>query len=76
LALEGLDVRPGEQCLLAETDQEFVEATQRALDDAELRVALASRARQWALANLGWDRAVAAFEDLYRRLGWQHEPAA
>lgn len=76
LAVEGLNVRPGEQCLLAETDQEFVEAVQRLLSDADLRASLAARARTWALANLGWDRAVDAFEDLYQRLERRHEPAA
>jgi glycosyltransferase involved in cell wall biosynthesis len=75
LAVEGLNVTPGEQCLVAETDAEFVEAIQRLLVDPDTRGALARSARQWALANLGWERAVAAFEDMYARLARQHEPA-
>jgi glycosyltransferase involved in cell wall biosynthesis len=67
-ALEGLAVAPGAQCLVAETDQEFVDAIQRLLSDADVRAGLASRAREWALANLGWDRAIDAFDSLYERL--------
>jgi glycosyltransferase involved in cell wall biosynthesis len=68
LAVEGLDVTDGEQCILADSDQECVAAIQRLLGDAELRAAVATRARRWALANLRWERTVADYEALYARL--------
>jgi glycosyltransferase involved in cell wall biosynthesis len=68
LAIEGLDLVDGEQVVVAETDEEFCEATVRLLAEPERRAALAGRARAWACANLGWGRSVAAYEGLYERL--------
>ena len=68
LAIEGLDVKPGEQVILAETDQQFGEAITELLQDPDKRSSLASRARLWACANLGWERSVAAYEELYSTL--------
>jgi len=68
LAAEGLAIRNGEELLVASTEHEFVEAIVRLLGAASERVALATRARSWALSNLGWDTAVRAYETLYDRL--------
>ncbi len=67
-AVEGLDLRDGDQVLLAETDQQFCDAVVRLLRDPQQRAALATRARAWACANLDWDRSVAAYEALYASL--------
>lgn len=67
-ALEGLSVVDGEHALVAETDGEFADAIGRLLEDGELRVALAHRARQWACANVRWERSIEAYEALYGRL--------
>jgi len=67
-ALEGLDVVDGEHALVAETDAEFADAIGRLLADRELRVALAGRARQWACANVRWERSIELYEALYDRL--------
>ena len=67
-ALEGLGVVDGEHALIAETDVEFADAIGRLLADRELRVALAGRARQWAWANVRWERSIEAYEALYDRL--------
>ena len=75
LAVEGLDVTDGEHCVLADGDQEYVDAMERLLLDPDRRAALAVSARRWALANLGWERSVAAFEDLYHRLTRHRGPA-
>jgi glycosyltransferase involved in cell wall biosynthesis len=68
LAVEGLDVRPGEQVILAETDQQFGDAIIELLRHPAERNSLASRAREWASTNLGWERSVAAYEELYSTL--------
>lgn len=68
LAVEGLDVRAGEQLELAESDAGLREAMARLLDDPEGRAALGARAHAWARANLSWDAVVAAYERLYASL--------
>ena len=76
-ALEGLDVVDHEHVLVAETDAEFADAIGRLLGNWELRVALAGRARQWACANVGWERSIDSYEALYDRLLAQDQsPAA
>lgn len=68
LAVAGLDVMDGEQVLLAETDEQFAAAAARLLKNQEERGALASRARAWACEHLGWEKPIAAYEDLYEQL--------
>ena len=68
LAAEGLAIRSGEELVVASTEREFAEAIVRLLGAASERVALATRARSWAVSNLGWDTAVGAYETLYDRL--------
>jgi polysaccharide biosynthesis protein PslH len=68
LAVEGIDARPGEQFLLAETDDDLVDALAALVGDSELRRAFAQRARAWAEQNLGWEREATAFERLYETL--------
>jgi glycosyltransferase involved in cell wall biosynthesis len=67
-AVEGLSVVHGDQLYLAETDDGFVRAIVELLDAPERRRRLASRARAWACAHLGWDASVAEYEALYSRL--------
>ena len=67
-ALEGLDVTDGQEVLVAEDDDAFVEAVSSLLADEERRVALAQRARRWAESALGWEPSVAAYEALYGEL--------
>jgi glycosyltransferase involved in cell wall biosynthesis len=68
LALEGLKVKDGDQVRIGRTDEELVQATLDLLRHPERRVALGLRARAWAVAELGWERPVAAFERLYESL--------
>ncbi len=64
-AIEGVDAVPGEHYLVASTEDEIVAATSALLADATRRRELARRARDWACANLTWDRPVGEFERLY-----------
>lgn len=68
LAVEGLDVMDGKHVLLAESDREFSEAIVQLLLDPAKRVSLAVSARAWACANLGWEGAIRAYENLYDSL--------
>ena len=68
LAAAGLDLRDGQELLLAETDAEFADAIARLAGDEALREALGAAARDWAVRNLSWDSRVARYEALYSRL--------
>jgi polysaccharide biosynthesis protein PslH len=68
LAAQGLQPENGEQIMLAETDEQFVEAIVQLLGAPARRAALAARARAWACANLGEGMAIAAYEALYQQL--------
>lgn len=77
LALEGLKVEDGDQVRIGRTDEELVQATLDLLRHPDRRAALGRRARTWAIAELGWERPVAAFERLYESLlaKWPQAPA-
>jgi glycosyltransferase involved in cell wall biosynthesis len=68
LAAAGLDVRDGEQILLANTDDQFADAIERLLTEPQRRTEIGGRAREWAIANLGWESRRDRYEALYRRL--------
>ena len=68
LAVEGLDVVPGEQLEVAADARDFGAALERLLRDESRRRELAGRARAWACERLGWDRAVERYERLYAEL--------
>jgi polysaccharide biosynthesis protein PslH len=68
LALEGIRVTPGEEVLLAGTDEEFADAIAALLTDPGRRALLGRQARRWAEGHLRWDRAIAAYETLYEHL--------
>ena len=64
-ALAGIDAVPGEHLLVAETDEEFIDAIASLIVDRTRRVTLGREAHQWARENLSWDRSAADFERLY-----------
>jgi glycosyltransferase involved in cell wall biosynthesis len=67
-AAAGLEVRSGDQLVLAESDEQFVEAIASLLIDAEARRSLGGRAREWALQNLTWEARAGQYERMYRSL--------
>ena len=68
LAVEGLDVTSGDQLEVAADAAAFTAALERLLANGEERRALAGRAREWARGELGWNRVVARYEQLYSEL--------
>jgi glycosyltransferase involved in cell wall biosynthesis len=76
LALEGLDVRDGEQVLIAETDEEFADAIVGLLENVDRRRALARSARRWAEKHLDADQQVEAYEALYSSIANGRRPSS
>jgi glycosyltransferase involved in cell wall biosynthesis len=68
-AAEGVDARGGEHLVVADGEEALVEEIVRLLQNRAERRRLAEGARRWAEAHLGWDRGVAAFEQLYGDVG-------
>jgi len=68
LAAQGLDLMDGEQVSIAQSDREFAERIIHLLEHPQERASLAARARDWACANLGWDRNIKSYEALWERL--------
>ena len=68
LALEGLTVEDGDQLRIGRSDGELAQAAVELLRDPDRRRALGQRARGWAVATLGWEGPVTAFERLYASL--------
>jgi glycosyltransferase involved in cell wall biosynthesis len=67
-AIEGFDLKDGREVVIAETDEEFANGILRLFADQDERVALGSRARAWAEANLGWARTIDGYDGLYSEL--------
>jgi polysaccharide biosynthesis protein PslH len=67
-AAAGLEARPGEHLLVADDEDQIVEALVELLLDPQRRRRLAENARRWAEAHLGWDERITAFEDLYQSI--------
>jgi glycosyltransferase involved in cell wall biosynthesis len=67
-AVAGLSIEPGREFLLAETDDELVDALERVLVDVELRMSLGRAARAWAERSMGWESVADAYDALYARL--------
>lgn len=68
LAAEGLDLAHGEQICLAGNDAETAVYIIDLLNNPQKREALATRARTWACAHLGWAESISRYEALYAQL--------
>lgn len=68
LAVAGLEVRSGEQLLLAESDDDFAAAIVALLDAPARRAALARHAYAYACTALSWERSADRYDALYAHL--------
>jgi glycosyltransferase involved in cell wall biosynthesis len=67
LAVAGLSVEPGRDVVVADP-RNFADAVSSLLSDRDRRAELGRSAREWALAHLGWGRALDEYDALYARL--------
>jgi glycosyltransferase involved in cell wall biosynthesis len=65
VSMDGIDVRDGEDVLIAEGDA-LVEAVVRILRDADLQARLSVNGRKLIEAQYSWDRVGERYETLYR----------
>ena len=65
---DGIKAVSGRDLLIADTPEEFVEATVRLLTDHDFRLTMARNGRRFALNHFGWQQAVAKYEDICERL--------
>lgn len=68
VALEGIEVAPGEHVLLADSDEAFAAHVVTLLKDAETRVALARSARRLVERRYSWELSGAQLEHIYREV--------
>ena len=61
-AIEGLDLVPGSDVVVAESDEEFCAEISDLIADDERRARLGGNARAWVEANLGWEPVVSAYD--------------
>jgi polysaccharide biosynthesis protein PslH len=75
LGCEGVNVRNGEQLLVADTADAFASAVVRVFDDRALRRTMGDAGRALAEREYSWDLAGAELDALYRRLAARETPA-
>lgn len=74
-AMEGLDVREGENCLLAETPADFVAQVRRVLDDPGLQEKLGMGGRRAVEAKYSWRGIGDQVRELYREIAAASAPS-
>lgn len=75
IGAEGIPVEDGETALVAETDDELVAATNRLLDDEDLRSRLASAGRELVTSQFDWEETLRPYQRIVSDYGErrQHE---
>ena len=68
LGAEGMEVRDGENIMLADGPGEFVEKTTELLNNAELRQTTGKNCRRMVEDNFSWQKGVQILEGILERL--------
>ena len=68
IGAEGIDVRVGENILIADTPDRFAGIVVQLLDDPALQAQLRASGRRWVEAQYDWRRVYDAWDDVYARL--------
>ena len=76
LSCQGMDVRDGEQLLIADGERAFAQAAVRLLGDPELRARLAHAGRRYVIEHHSWAAVARAYEDVYAEVVTLHRDAA
>jgi glycosyltransferase involved in cell wall biosynthesis len=66
---EGIEIRPGENILIADTSAAFAEATVRLLQSPEEGQRLAQAGRQWVEQHYNWRTVYQLWDQVYAGLG-------
>jgi glycosyltransferase involved in cell wall biosynthesis len=69
IGAEGIDVKHGENILIADDAQEFAGAVVKLIQDRPYALALAAKGRSWAEEKYNWRVVYSALDDIYSRLG-------
>ena len=65
---EGLEVKPGEEILIADQAEDFVAQTLRLMDDADLRQKLGNNGRKLVERDYDWNKLADHASDFYERI--------
>jgi glycosyltransferase involved in cell wall biosynthesis len=65
---EGIQVRPGENIMIAAGAEQFASAVLRVLIDGSLNERLRAAGRSWVEAKYAWQTAYARVDEVYARL--------
>jgi glycosyltransferase involved in cell wall biosynthesis len=68
IGAEGIDIRPGENILIADTPAEFAQATVQLLQDRDRNEALAEGGRRWVEEHYSWRRVYPSWDRIYDEL--------
>jgi glycosyltransferase involved in cell wall biosynthesis len=69
IGAEGIEVKPGENILIADDAQKFAKAVVRLIQDRPYAQAIAARGRSWAEEKYNWRVVYSALDGIYARLG-------
>jgi glycosyltransferase involved in cell wall biosynthesis len=69
IGAEGIEVREGENVLIADQPGAFAQAVVRVLCDQELQRRLRANGRQWVESHYDWQRIYGAWDEVYQHLG-------
>jgi glycosyltransferase involved in cell wall biosynthesis len=68
IGCEGVEVRDGENILIADTPQDFAQAVVRAIRDEELARRLAANGRQWVEEKYDWRIVYPKLDEVYDKV--------
>jgi glycosyltransferase involved in cell wall biosynthesis len=68
IGYEGIEAIPGRDLLVADTPNEFIEATSRILEDKKLRQYLGNNGRKLVQEKYSWYKIVSGLQDIYENL--------
>jgi sugar transferase (PEP-CTERM/EpsH1 system associated) len=69
IGCEGIEVRDGENILVADAPQDFARAVVRVIQDRELARALAANGRKWVEQHYDWRQVYRMWDQVYAGLG-------
>jgi len=68
IGLEGIDARPGEEVLVADTPQDFADSVVGLLKDETLQTNLAVKGRQLAEKSYDWQVILGKMDEIYQAI--------